>query len=62
MLDEPGLNPQTSRARFGRSGPASGGEALEGTVDRGVVHRICKAAGSHFHIRPEDRRVEGVMG
>ena len=54
MLDEPGCNPQTSRARFGRSAPdfAPRGAGVAATAS--LIHRICSAGAPGFHTATAD--------
>lgn len=60
MLDEPGCNPQTSRARSGRSSPgfAPRGGGVTGAAL--VIHRIYSAARPGFHMATPD--AEEVIG
>ena len=60
MLDEPGCNPQTSRARFGRSLPGSGTKGGVRSGAASVIHRICSPAGGGFHTATRD--AEEVSG
>lgn len=60
MLDEPGCNPQTSRARFGRSSPGFAPRAGGMAAAASVIHRICSAAARGFHTATPDP--EEVIG
>ena len=60
MLDEPGCNPQTSRARFGGSTPGFAPRRGGVGAATSVIHRICSAAAGGFHTATPD--AEEVIG